>query len=378
MTTLNQGGVLQRAVSFIDHLDSVLNEFDWQLLLSEKMDAQLKSTNTSTNQPITVFKTSPAKSSSSRAEISAALSDINPQMVFSFAGPSYLKQPFPELMGIADGWVTHGDKEAFKSIPGLRNRWGLRLASMYKLKWFGTARHYTVQTETARQGLAARAKVNLSKIHIIPNALANWYREIESEPTEFKPGEKLKILYFAAAYSHKRHDILPDVCLELERLGLDNFEILITLPFENPISKTIEAKAKAIGVEGRIKNLGPLPVTKGVELYQQCHICFVPTALETFSATYLEAMATQTPIVTSDRKFASEICGTGAAYFELPNPVDAAGKIFDIINDTKTRKRLTDAGLKQLAVFPDVAQQMTLYREMLLKVLKSKDFPDPK
>ena len=378
MTTLNQGGVLQRAVSFIDHLDSVLNEFDWQLLLSEKMDAQLKSTNTSTNQPITVFKTSPAKSSTSRAEISAALSDINPQMVFSFAGPSYLKQPFPELMGIADGWVTHGDKEAFKSVPGLRNRWGLRLASMYKLKWFGTARHYTVQTETARQGLAARAKVDPSKIHIIPNALANWYREIESEPTEFKPGEKLKILYFAAAYSHKRHDLLPDVCLELERFGLDNFEILITLPLENPIAKAVEAKAKAIGVEDRIKNLGPLPVTEGVELYRQCHVCFVPTALETFSATYLEAMATQTPIVTSDRNFATEICGAGAAYFELSSPQDAAAKIFDIVNDTKNGKRLTNAGLKQLEVFPNVAQQMALYREMLLKLLNSKDFPAPK
>ena len=89
-------------------------------------------------------------------------------------------------------------------------------------------------------------------------------------------------------------------------------------------------------------------------------------------------MATQTPIITSDRKFATEICGAGAAYFELSSPQDAASKIFDIINDTKTQKRLTDAGLKQLEVFPNVAQQMTLYREMLLELLNSNDFPTPK
>ena len=365
---------MQRAVSFIDHLDSVLDIFDWQLLLSRQVAAQLESTNTSTRKPITVFETSPAKSPTSRAEISSAIKKIEPQMVFTFAGPSYLKQPFPELMGIADGWVTHADKEAFRSIPGFRNRWGLRLTSKYKLKWFGTASHYTVQTEFARRGLAARAKVDPSKIHIIPNALATWYREMNCEPTAHKPDETVKILYFAAAYSHKRHDILPDVCLHLEKLGLDNFEILITLPSDNPITKSVESKAASIGVAGRIRNLGPLPVTEGVELYRECHICFVPTALETFSATYLEGMATQTPIVTSNRDFATEICGDGAIYFEPSNPRAAAEKIIEIVNNPDVRARLTDAGLEQLNVFPDVPRQMALYRDTLAKLMASEDF----
>lgn len=375
MTTLNQGGVLQRAVSFINHLDTVLNDFDWHLLLSETVDFQLKATNTNTSKPITVFETSPAKNTRSRAEITAEIKEVNPQMVFTFAGPSYLRQPFPELMGIADGWVTHADKQAFGSIPNLRNRWGLRFASFYKLKWFATASHYTVQTEFARQGLATRAKVDLSKIHIIPNALANWYREIESHPTELEVGQTLKILYFAAAYSHKRHDILPQVCLELEKLGLDNFEFVITLPTDNAITKAVETKAKDLGVTQRIRNMGPLPVIEGVRLYQECHVCFVPTALETFSATYLEGMATQTPIVTSDRNFATEICGEGALYFELANPRAAAERIFDIVNNEDIRKQLTTRGSKQLETFPNVAEQMQLYKQTLSKLLASEDFP---
>ena len=38
-----------------------------------------------------------------------------------------------------------------------------------------------------------------------------------------------------------------------------------------------------------IENIGPVPVNQGAKLYQESDICFVPSILETFSATYLEA-----------------------------------------------------------------------------------------
>ena len=374
MTTLNQGGVIQRAVSFVDHLDSVLNEFDWHLLLSKKMQSQLELTNTNTSFPARVFDSSPAKSLSSRRLVADSIHSIGPQMVFTFGGPSYLRLTAPELMGVTDGWVTHADAEAFRSIPKLRNRWGLKLASRYKLQWIRKATHLTTQTETARQGLATRANFDVSRVHIIPNALANWYRNIPINPGKPDPDQKFRIVYFAAAYSHKRHDILPEVCKRLEQLGLGNFEILITLPEENSITKGVVEKAASLGVSRRIKNLGPLPATDGVQLYLQSHICFMPTVLETFSATYLEGMATQTPIVTSDRNFAKEICGGGAAYFEPSNAQAAAEKIYEIATRPDVRNELIANGLRQLKVFPDVSQQMNLYRELLVKLLDSPEF----
>lgn len=375
MTTLNQGGVIQRAMSFIGHLDTALTDFEWHLYISKKIKTQLEATTTTTSAPITVFETSPSKNSASRKSIAESISKIDPQMVYTFGGPSYLKQSIPELVGVTDGWMTHADAEAYRSVPGLRNRWGLKLASQYKLRWCRRASHFIVQTETSKRGLAASANVDLSKIHVVPNALANWYREVECQPTEYQPDQPLRIFCFAAAYSHKRHDLLPDVCKHLEQLGLDNFEILITLPEDNAITKAVMTRAESLGVAGRIRNLGPIPATDGVQLYQQCHICFAPTVLETFSATYLEGMATQTPIVTSDLSFAREICGKGASYFEPSNPKSAAERIFEIASQPEVRKKLVAEGLSQLEIFPEVSQQMQLYRKILGELLASKDFP---
>ena len=60
MTTLNQGGVIQRAMSFIGNLDSALSEFDWHLLASKTINAQLKATQTTTTVPVSVYETTPA------------------------------------------------------------------------------------------------------------------------------------------------------------------------------------------------------------------------------------------------------------------------------------------------------------------------------
>ena len=375
MTTLNQGGVIQRAMSFIGNLDSALSEFDWHLLASKTINAQLKATQTTTTVPVSVFETSPSKNTASRKLIAKSITEINPQMVYTFGGPSYLKLAAPELTGITDGWMTHSDAEAYRSVPRLRNRWGLKLASRYKLQWCKKASHFIVQTETSKQGLAASGKINLNRIHVIPNALSPWYRNADYEITKQNHSQPIKIFCFAAAYSHKRHDMLPDVCKHLERLGLNDFEILITLPDDNPITQSVMSHAKSIGVAKRIRNLGPIPATDGVKIFQQCHICFMPTVLETFSATYLEAMATRTPIVTSNREFATEICGTGALYFESSNAQVAAAKIFEVVTQPEVGKNLVAEALKQLEVFPNVEQQMNIYRQTLSTLLSSNDFP---
>ena len=65
------------------------------------------------------------------------------------------------------------------------------------------------------------------------------------------------------------------------------------------------------------------------KLYNQADAMFLPTLLETFSASYPEAMKMERPILTSDLDFAKDICGDAALYF---NPLDS----YDIANKIKT------------------------------------------
>ena len=126
-------------------------------------------------------------------------------------------------------------------------------------------------------------------------------------------GSRIRILCFAAPHKHKRVDIVPQVAKELiaRRPDLD-FEFVTTINEGDSVLKAIEKSAQALGVESRINNLGPVPVAKGPELYESCHICFLPTVLECFRATYPEAMAMGLPIVTTDLGFfARRVPGRG-------------------------------------------------------------------
>lgn len=56
-------------------------------------------------------------------------------------------------------------------------------------------------------------------------------------------------------------------------------------------------------------------------LYHRCHGMLLPTLLESFSITYVEAMQYGLPVLTSDMWFARGVCERAATYF---NPFDAA------------------------------------------------------
>ena len=60
---------------------------------------------------------------------------------------------------------------------------------------------------------------------------------------------------------------------------------------------------------------------------------FMPTLLETFSASLLEAMFFDLSIVTSDLSFNSDITKDAALYFRPHDYADAAIKIAELINN---------------------------------------------
>ena len=368
MTTLKQGGVLQRAVSFIEHLDSDFSAFDWRLLISARVQKEMEQRSIATNFPSKVFFESPARRPAVRRQVIHSLNEATPDLVFTFCGPSYLKHPFPELMGIADGWVTHSSPEAYRSLSRWPNRIGLYWSSKYKLHWFRKAQTFITQTDTARLGLSERGKIPKDRINVIPNALAPWYAT--NTPTEIrKPEETLRIVYFAAPYSHKRHTWLPAICKGIEDLGERNYEIVITIDPLSPTAQRVDHLANKLGVADRIINMGRVPVAEGLGVYQGAHICFVPSILETFSATYLEAMATSTPIVTCDLDFARETCGKAAVYFDPTDSADAAEKILSTANQNRLCETLVQTGHQQLKRFPEASEQMAMYLKLIQQTI---------
>ena len=97
---------------------------------------------------------------------------------------------------------------------------------------------------------------------------------------------------------------------------------------------------------------------------------FLPTLLECFSASYVEAMKMERPIITSDMGFAHTICEDATLYIDPINVEDIASKIIKLYNSKDLQNKLVENGLEKLKAFgsaEDRARNYLLLCENLLK-----------
>ncbi|MHB8632526.1 MAG: glycosyltransferase [Thermoplasmatota archaeon] len=85
---------------------------------------------------------------------------------------------------------------------------------------------------------------------------------------------------------------------------------------DHPHAARMLAEISRLGLEDVIINLGHIPHGDLRGVYEACHGLLQPTLLESFSTTYVEAMAFGLPILTSDLDFAHASCGDAALYFD--------------------------------------------------------------
>lgn len=167
---------------------------------------------------------------------------------------------------------------------------------------------------------------------------------------------------------HKNFEIIPFVAkqLKVRRPELD-FKFIITLAEQLAETKAIFNKAKELGVEDYIETRGQIAVAQAVQFYKECHIAFIPTLLETFSATFPEAMAAGLPIVTTEFDFAKDVSQDTAKYFLPSRPDVAAQHIIDVSENRQLRHSMNDRGKELVANFPDSKNKYFGYKKFILK-----------
>ena len=86
-------------------------------------------------------------------------------------------------------------------------------------------------------------------------------------------------------------------------------------------------------------------------VYEAVDAVFMPTLLESYSATFLECMAYKKPLLVSDREFAREICGDAAIYFD-PLSIDSMIDAISNFNpNSEISLGLVQKGIKQFDKF---------------------------
>jgi glycosyltransferase involved in cell wall biosynthesis len=365
-STLAIGGALQLGTSLIREAIRDPQDIDWRFALSRGVYDQVQQFYPNRILRAQVFDESPAVSRQARRRLSALELADRPDCVFTPYGPAYVQFTARHLLGAANPWVAHADLNSYRIMRLPTEQLKTFLLAIYRGYWFRRSEMLVVETEYVRQGYARRIGMPLDRIAVVPNSCAQHYWDNQAEHPFPASGMRIRLLCFAAPHKHKRVDILPAVARELiaRRPQLD-FEFVTTVNEKDELFRAMTQKAKRLGVDGKINNIGPVSISAGPDLYRSCDVCFLPTVLECSSATFAEAMAMGVPIITSDLGFLRDVCHDAALYFTPDNAAAAAEQILKLLDDVALWQRLLGAGKRILSTLPTASQKYLAYVRLL-------------
>jgi glycosyltransferase involved in cell wall biosynthesis len=368
-STLMQGGGLQVATAFIEHAIKDPDTRDWEYMISQTAAEELSAFGIDISADcFHVFEKSPARHADERKRVLEIEARMQPDLVFTLFGPAYVRFVARHLCGVADPWVTHSSWLAFRTL-GFSTETLIRLGTMFwKALWWKRADYWWTEAPVAREGLISRLRCDPERVFIIPNTAGPQFERTVVQAS-FPKNEQVKILCLSAYYRHKDLELIPDVVLEIEKLRPElDFEFTVTLPTEVPEVQAIIDRAERIGALHRINNLGRVPVGETPHLYGQSHMTFLPSLLEVFSAVYPESLSTGTPLVTTDLRFARDVCKDAAAYFEPTNARAAAEQIIRLSEDEQYWQGISDRGREVFSKLPDAGHKWELQKDVITRV----------
>ena len=188
----------------------------------------------------------------------------------------------------------------------------------HQLRWsLRTARIVYCQTETMSDRLRQYFEVN-AQIKVLPNCLpidSTCCGDGDAVPAAIQEREgKFRLFCLARYYPHKNLERIVDVFSKYRQELMDVVVYLTIDADQHRGAKRLLRRIKTEGLDQMVVNVGPISQRDIGSYFRNCHGLLFPTLLESFSASYLEAMYFGLPIITSDVDFARDVCGDAAIY----------------------------------------------------------------
>jgi glycosyltransferase involved in cell wall biosynthesis len=231
------------------------------------------------------------------------------------------------------------------------------------LRWVPERVRLVVQTELMKRRLVEAQGVPTTRVSVIPDSGALPPTPVGPglAPAMAGPGACLErsegagptssngkaanipftFLCLARYYPHKNLEVLVEAMKRLSAHSRWPARCLLTIhPDQHPGARKLLRRIDSERLEQILVNIGPLDGNEVVEAYRSADVLILPSLLESFGRTYLEAMQFDLPILTSDRDFAHEVCAGAALYFDPLDPESVARSMARIMEDTELGDRL--------------------------------------
>ncbi|QTD37303.1 glycosyltransferase [Polaribacter batillariae] len=269
---------------------------------------------------------------------------VSPDIVFSVFGPSYYKSNVPKLVGFALAQYLYYESPYFKTLSkrDLFKLFIFKKTKLFFLKNRSTSLVFETKLAEERFNLLYNRK-NKKKTYIVSNALNQVFLD-KKISYERKDAEVFNILVLSSNYKHKNINIIPIV-----------IDYLLKSNNEKKIKFILTLDEQEVNFDKKYDNhidfIGEVDIEDLPKLYSNVDMLFMPTLLETFSASYIEAMYTRKIILTTNLLFAKDICRDGAVYFTPLSAKDASDKINFIIKNDVFRTKIINLAAKNFRRF---------------------------
>lgn len=371
----NIGGGFQVVFNFILKTQEYIRpDVDWYYAVSERLDSFLNDDFKAKvkNDHYFVYPDQPDFSGTYR-QVKRELRDlenkIKPEVVFSPLSPGYFFFKHKEVMRFANAWSTNATSYAWKTLP-FKQKLRTIVYNAMQRALLRKAKYIITQTETVKGGLLRVTGLPLNRVLVVPNVLPAVLHDID--PTPLGVDDKwIDVAAVGGQMPHKNLEIIPEVLRTLkEKYQLNNVRFHTTLPSDSGVWLHIEKALEEFGITECVVNHGNMRLTDLANLYRHCSICFLPTVLETFSASTIEAMYFDLKTVASDLPFNKEVMQDACLYFEPMNADSAAENLAQVIGDKTLQSELSIKMKERLKNYMDFRKYFDDTVDFLVKVGK--------
>ncbi|HXJ93639.1 MAG TPA: glycosyltransferase [Terriglobia bacterium] len=174
-------------------------------------------------------------------------------------------------------------------------------------------------------------------------------------------------LCLAQYYPHKNLEVLVEAMKRLPSFTRRPVRCLLTIqPDQHRGARRLLRRIAHERLDNVLVNIGPVTGARLGDVYRSADAFVLPTLLESFGRTYLEAMRFGLPIVTSDRDFARHLCGEAALYFDPLDAASVARNMARIAEDRELAARLIAEGrsiVQRVPAWEEIAAQFVAVLE---------------
>jgi glycosyltransferase involved in cell wall biosynthesis len=241
--------------------------------------------------------------------------------------------------------------------------------------WIATRRSNRILTvsETSKSDILRRFRVPADKVTVIYNAIDE---RLSQEPPE-EAFERVRIryqlrdpfaLYVGNIKPHKNLERLIDAFDRLRRQpGYDSLKLVI-IGDEISRYQGLRRAVHHYKLHKHVRFFGFVPVDTLSVLYRLASVFVFPSLYEGFGLPPLEAMASGTPVVTSNVSSLPEVVGDAAILVDPYDPDSIADGMKQVLAEADLRAELVKRGLAEVREYSwesSVARTREVYEEVM-------------